>query len=553
MPLVLAVAFLGGACSQPEDSTPVAETRTTYMDDGSAVLSADGQPLGTVQFPSSCEPAAQEHLERGLALLHHMTYLEAEASFRAAAEADPECAIAYWGMAMTSVHPLWPDVVPPEEIAAGRELLDQAAHASNTSEREQGYIEALRAYHGGEGDEPTELDRLSAFQAGWAAVHERFPDDPEASLFYALSLLGTASPSDKTYENQRAAGAIAQEVLAEIPKHPGAHHYTIHAYDFPPLAEGALETARNYDDVAPENSHALHMTSHIFTRRGLWPDSIAFNIRAADAASERTPSGMVSMHRMHALDYLTYAYLQGADDVAAEEVLEVMKGIEPPYHNHAATAYSFAAVPARIALERHAWDEAAGVEPGWPAEVPWDQYPHLLAIPYFAQAMGATRSGDYAAAEAAIGELAELHQAASGLQGAYDWGIQVEIQKLAAEAWLAYEQGETDRALELMQQAAEKEASTEKNPVTPGEVLPARELYGDMLLATEDYAAALSEYEAALERSPNRFNSLFGAGRAAELAGDEEVAAAYYRQLLEIASEPTGERTELDHAQQYLG
>lgn len=551
--MALALAMLVGACSQPESATApekaaVEVAEVSYMSDGSVVVNSEGKALGTVVFPSSCDPAAQEHLEQGLALLHHMTYVKAEPAFRAAAEADPECALAHWGIAMTYVHPLWPDVVPPEKLAAGREVLAQAANAAHTSDREKGYIEALQAYYGPEGEESSERERLLAFQAAWHEVHEANPDDPEAALFYALSLLGTASPSDKSYDNQREAGAITTAVLEAVPKHPGAHHYTIHAYDFPPLAEDAITIARSYDDVAPENSHALHMTSHIFTRRGLWPESIEFNIRASNAANARTPSGMISMHKLHALDYLAYAYLQMADDVEAEEVLDAMEALEPPFQNHAGTAYSFAAVPARIALERHAWDEAAAVSAAWPSDVPWDQYPHLLAIPFFAQAMGAARTGDFEAAEAAIAKLTELEQGARNLPGAYDWGIQVEIQKLAAQAWLAYEMGDRESALALMQEAAEKEGSTEKNPVTPGEVLPARELYGDMLLATEDYAGALREYEAALERSPNRFNSLFGAGQAAELSGDEAGAAEYYRQLIEIAPEATGDRAALEHA-----
>ena len=370
---------------------------------------------------------------------------------------------------------------------------------------------------------------------------------------WALALLATAPTTDKTYTNQRQAGAITQGVLVELPKHPGAHHYTIHAYDFPPLAEDALATARSYDDVAPENSHALHMTSHIFTRRGLWPESIEFNIRAERAARERTPAGMISMHRLHAMDYLAYAYLQMGDDAAAEAVLEHMKALEPPFHNHAGTAYSFAAVPTRLALERHDWEMAATVEPAWPAGVAWEQYPHLLAIPYFARALGAARTGDQAAAEEAIAKLAELQEKAAALPGAYDWGIQVEIQKLGAQGWLAYEQGDQEAALALMAEAARKEASTAKNPVTPGEVLPARELYGDMLLATEDYDAALVEYRAALERSPNRFNSLFGAGRSAELAGEEATAADYYRQLQEVAPETSANRAALAHAKEYVG
>jgi tetratricopeptide (TPR) repeat protein len=246
------------------------------------------------------------------------------------------------------------------------------------------------------------------------------------------------------------------------------------------------------------------------------------------------------LHHLHALDYLAYAYLQVADDEAAEEVLSRIEALEPPYQNHAAIAYAFAAVPARLALERKDWKAATTVPVRWPDDVAWDQYPHLVAIPVFAHALGAAHTGDTAAAQAAIEELAALQEQAAALDMAYDWGIQVAIQKTGAQAWLAYTQGDTEAGLELMKQAAEMESSTEKNPVTPGEVLPARELYGDMLLEAQRYAEAREQYEAALERSPNRFNSVAGAGIAARLGGDTEAAASYERKLLEIAPEPTG-------------
>jgi tetratricopeptide (TPR) repeat protein len=293
------------------------------------------------------------------------------------------------------------------------------------------------------------------------------------------------------------------------------------------------------------------MTTHIFTRLGLWPESIEFNIRAADAASERMPSGTISLHHLHAIDYLAYAHLQRADDEATLEVLHALRALEPPFQNHAGTSYTFAAVPARYALERHAWEEATEVQARRPDDVAWDQYPHLEAISYFAQAMGAARTGQRDKAQAAIETLARLEEAAASLDIAYDWGIQVAIQRTAAEAWLAYEGGDTDRGLELMQQAAEMEASTEKNPVTPGEALPAMELYGDMLLAAGRYDEARQQYEAALTRSPNRFNSLYGSGRAAELAGDADAAASSYAELVESCVE-SGEREELVHARDYL-
>ena len=541
----LTVAGLGVGCSSETD------TPSAGAVGGTEVLSADGKPLGNVSFPTSCDDSARELLERALALLHHMTYVEAGSTFRAAAEADPDCAIAYWGAAMTYVHPLWPDVVSDENLARGQELLERAMTASHRSEREDAYVEALRAYYRG-GEPSSEMERLLGFLEGWADVHSQFPDDVEASLFYALAQLATAPASDKSYEKQKEAGAIAEKVGARIPGHPGANHYTIHAYDVPPLAERALDAARHYGAVAPENSHALHMPSHIFTRLGLWPESIAYNLRAADASSERSPASSVSMHHFHALDYLAYAHLQTADDVAARQVFDAVQALEEPFQNHAGTAYTLAAVPSRYALERHQWSEAADVEVRGPDGVPWDQYPHLEAIPYFARALGSARTGDIAAAQKAIAELARLQEAASSLNMAYDWGIQVEIQRTAAEAWLAYEGGDKDRALELMRKAAEMEGSTEKNPITPGEVLPASELFGDMLLASGQYDEARQQYEAALARSPNRFNSLYGAGRAAELASDSERAARFYGKLLENCPEPTGERAELDHARAFI-
>jgi tetratricopeptide (TPR) repeat protein len=440
--------------------------------------------------------------------------------------------------------------VPEAKRSTARELLAKAKAATHTSERERGYVDALSGYY--EGDERGERERLASFLEGWTTVHESFPNDPEAELFTALATLANAPVADKSYTKQSAAGAMAEGVMARIPDHPGAHHYLIHAYDFPPLAEQALAAARRYGEVAPENSHALHMTSHIFTRLGLWPESITYNRRAAEAAGERDAGGNIHMHNLHALDYLAYAHLQTADDEAAETVLDTMRGYAPPYRDHPVTAYAFAAVPARMALERHDWDQAAELALRWPSEVAWDKFPQLEAIPYFGRALGAARTGDREAAESALARLVELEAAAGELDIAYDWETQVAVQRQAAEAWLVFESGDRETAVELMRQAAELEGTTEKNPVTPGEVLPARELFGDMLMATGDYAGAVEQYRKALDRSPNRFNSLYGAGRAAELDGDRATAESYYQQLLEVCADASGARSELDHAREFL-
>jgi hypothetical protein len=323
---------LVGACAVPSD-----EGTTEVSPSGTAVVTAEGEKLGRVDFPTSCDPAVQVQLEVGLALLHHMNYTKAKPVFESAADADPECAIAHWGVAMALVHPLWPDTVAGEQFALGAQAVARAAEAERSSEREAGYVAALAAYF--ESEERSEWDRLAASLQGWEAVHAANPDDDEAAAFHALLLLANAPAEDKTYSRQREAAAILKGVLARLPKHPGAHHYAIHAHDFPPLAKDALDIARRYDDLAPENTHALHMTSHIFTRLGLWPESIEFNIRAAAAASERTAAGMVSLHHLHALDYLAYAHLQRADDQAADEIMAALTALEPPFQNHAATAY----------------------------------------------------------------------------------------------------------------------------------------------------------------------------------------------------------------------
>ncbi len=542
---LLVVAVIG--CAQPEAPAEESAAATPTYAAGTQVVTADGQSLGEVALDSQCEAEAQDRLREGMALLHNMTYAGAHASFEAAAAADAECALAYWGMAMTYVHPLWPDVVPAERLAAGLDHLESARGAAHRSAADDAYIEALAAYYG-EGEGVAEGDRLAAFMEGWREAHEAFPSDPEAALFYALATIATADPADTTLEKQRRGGALAQQVLADLPNHPGAHHYVIHAYDLPALATEALPVARSYGAVSPENSHALHMTSHIFTRLGLWPESIDFNRRAEQAARERLPSGAISMHRLHAYDYLAYAHLQRGDDEAARTVLSEVESLEPPYQSHAGTVYAFAAVPVRLLLERQRWEAAAGLPERSPADLAWDSFPHLEAITVFARGLGAARTGSSEAAEQAIALLGELEQGAAALPGAYDWGIQVTIQKAGVEAWLAYEQGDTERGLERMAEAAGMEASTEKNPVTPGEVLPARELYGDMLLAEERFAEALAEYEGALARSPNRLNSLVGAARAAAGAGDREAAVGYYRRLLEVAPEPTGEAELFDEA-----
>ncbi|UCC75179.1 MAG: hypothetical protein JSV86_11480 [Gemmatimonadota bacterium] len=477
-----------------------------------------------------------------------MTYEDAESAFAEATAADPDCAMGHWGQAMTVVHPLWSD--PPSEARfdSGRALLEKARSMAG-SDRELAYVDALAAYYeAGRGD--SERPNLVAFEAGWRAFHEKYTDDPEGTAFYALAQLGTVDPGDKTYGKQRGAGAMAEQVLAAIPDHPGAHHYIIHAYDNPELSSLAVDVARSYGKVAPDIPHALHMPTHTFTRLGLWQESIDWNRRSADAALKRPVGAETSLHYFHALDYLAYAFLQGAEDERALDVLKELEGVEPPYQAHFASAYTFAAVPARLALERQMWGAAADLEARLPSAYPWETAPAMEAITYFARALGAARSGRFDQARADLETLAAMQEQVSA--GNAYWGTQVEIQRLSALAWLQFEQGSPQQALSTVRAAAQLEAGTEKHPITPGEVLPARELLADMLLELGQAREALAEYEAALDRSPNRFNSLYGAGRAAELAGDAALAARYYRTLLEVTAKADTERERLGHARAYL-
>ena len=366
--LFLACALAGGALTTPVS----AEAPTT--DDGL------GESLGTVNFPVSCEPAAAKALERGVAAMHHMMYSSARELFQRASQHDSNCAMAHWGEAMTYIHPLWSDHPSDEILKLGGDLSAKAEALGGKSPRETAYLATIRAYFV-DGAKSDEAERLKLFEQAWANVVETAPQDMEAKAFYALAHLSTAAPSDKSYVIQNRAAKLAGEVLAAVPDHPGAHHYTIHALDYPPLAERALPVARNYGKIAPDVSHALHMMSHIFTRRGLWQDSVEWNGKAATAALKLSDKlGALSLHYPHALDYRGYAHLQMAEDDAAAQVVADMAKLEPPFHsiNQNAMAYAFAAMPARYALERQAWSEAAALQPPHTGKIPLGREPRPI-------------------------------------------------------------------------------------------------------------------------------------------------------------------------------
>ena len=505
--------------------------------------------LGTVNFPVSCTKEAAKHITRGVALLHHMTYGGSNKEFQTATTLDPQCAIGYWGQAMTGIHPLWSDKPTQQTFNTGKSLLDKALLSANKTERENDYIAAALQYYT-PGWTTDEKANLKSFEKGWEAVYMKYPDDLEARSFYALSYLAGADPQDKSYEIQLRTGQLLERVLYEVPNHPGAHHYTIHAFDYPPLAEKALKVAYNYGNIAPDIPHALHMPTHIFTRLGLWDDSIEMNKRSAAAALKHPASGAISLHYLHALDYLAYSYLQKGQDLKAQDVLNEIVSLQGSIQKHVVSSYTLASVSARIALERHNWEKASRVKAIEPGNYPLRSHPAMFAITHFARAMGAANSGKDEIAKQEIAILDELKNKEA--KSSTYWAKQIEIQLLCAVAWLTYNQGLQTQGLNVMKKAADLESTTDKHPITPGEILPARELYGDMLFESKSYADALKQYEKALIRSPNRFNSLYGAARAAELAGDVGKAQWYYSKFVELTKEAEIGLDKIENAKSYL-
>ncbi|WP_321330304.1 hypothetical protein [uncultured Ilyobacter sp.] len=502
--------------------------------------------LGTVQLPEKYEDSVEGHLKYGLALLHHMTYNEARKEFSKATEADPTCALGYWGQAMTYIHPLWSDPPSEEEFNKGMILIEEAKKYQKGKEVD--YIRATESYYAA-GKNENEKNNLVAFADGWKKVSLKYPNDPEAASFYALSYLSTADPEDKSYEIQIKVGEITKNVLKIIPDHPGAHHYMIHAYDYPELAPMGLEVSKTYVEIAPEIPHALHMASHIFTRLGLWEESIVMNSRSAEAALKHPTQGTISLHYPHAVDYLIYAHLQKGEDLKAKEALDELMAMEEDFQSHIAASYTFNAAPARLLLERQNWDDAMSLEPWVPVNYGLNKFPAMEAITYFAKGLGAARIGNKSVADKSLQKLLELHDKIEATSPY--WAKQIEIQSLSVMAWMTYI-SDKKKGIEIMKEAAMMEDTTEKHPVTPGEVLPARELYGDMLLDSKQYKEAQYEYQESLKRNKNRLNSLYGAGQAAEMQGDKLTAINYYEKVVDQAKGADTEIVRVQHAKMYL-
>ena len=510
-----------------------------------------GEKLGRVNFAVSCNRAAQQQFNRAVALLHSFWYEEAQKAFAEVTKTDPKCGMGYWGIAMSSYHPVWAPPIPAE-LQSGVAAVQKATLVGARTQREKDYIAAIEVFYEG-ADKLDHRTRALAYEKAMEQLYLRYPKDHEAAIFYALALLGTAELTDKTYANQKKAAQILNKVLAAEPQHPGVAHYLIHSFDYPALAPLALAAARSYAKIAPSSPHALHMPSHIFTRLGLWQESIESNIASAAAAKahvDRTHPGAASFDQLHAMDYLAYAYLQTAQDGKAKEMVDALYRMNKVDANVFQAAYAFAAIPARYALERRQWSEAAGLKVH-PTDFPWNKFPYAEAMIYFARSVGASRSGDIAAASKDLERLSSIQKSLAEAKENY-WAIQVEIQRRAAAAWLAHAEGKPEEALKLMNSAADLEDTTEKHPVTPGAIVPARELLGELLLELRQPRQALKEFEASLQVSPNRFNGVYGAAKAAELSGDREKARTFYAKLKALAERSDGQRPELQAAKVFL-
>lgn len=495
--------------------------------------------LGTVDFPSSCTPAAQKTVQEGVALLHSFQYQQVEQAFTAAAKQDPHCAIAYWGKAMGLYHQLW-DFPSAATLQKGWQDVQQAEKISAGTERERAYIAAAAAFYQ-DNAKLSHLQRRQAYAQAMAQLHAKFPQDDEGAAFYALSLVALAQDGDNEMANRKQAIAILQPLFHKHPDNPGMAHYLIHATDTPQLASQGLEAARAYAKIAPASSHALHMPSHIFIRLGLWQDCINSNLAAAAAAAQATRAHLADAgYQFHALDFLDYAYLQSGQDAKARALVGELK--DAPGASADQIADMSATLAARNALETHQWKQAAAL-PVPKIKLVWQDNT------YFARALGAARSGDVAGGRADLEKLRQIIAAReahnkqmgnSGYPGAA-------IDQIEAEAWLAFAEGNTDAALQGISKAVDRE---QKEGVTYDRA-PARELQADMLLELKRPAQALEAYKGALRDSPRRFDSLYGAAQAAEQAGNAAEAREYYTTLVQSCAQDA-DRPELKMARNYL-
>src|SRR3954451_20805499 len=500
---------------------------------------ADDTTLGTVNFETSCKPEAQKLFNQAMLYQHSFWYRASQRTFEDVLKADPECGIAYWGIALSL---LWnPHVAPPSKnLAEGAAAITKGKSLSAKTARERDYLDALAVMYA-DFEKVDHRTRIVAYAKAMEQLAQRYPNDDEAQIHYALALNTSASAADKTYANQIKGAAILEPIAKRQPQHPGVAHYLIHLYDYPAIAAKGIEAARRYAKIAPGAAHAQHMPSHIFTRVGYWKESIDSN-----AVSQRVANKAADYHdQLHAMDYQVYAYLQLGQDAKAKAVIDDMNTVAGFTETFLPGPYALAVSPARYAVERGDWKAAAALE------VRPNPLPHVQAMTHFARALGAARSGNPEAAKADIAKLTELRDKLIAAKDAY-WSQQVDIQGKVASAWLLDAEGKHDEALKALSAAADAEDKTEKHPVTPGVPKPARELYGVMLLERGMPKEALAAFEAVLKKEPNRLGAYVGAAAAAEKSGDTAKAREYYGKVVAIAADADTTRTEVSEARAFL-
>lgn len=511
----------------------------------------DDKQLGTVAFDVTGSGKAQEDFNLALKLLHSFEYDEAEKVFAKVIDQQPGCAMAYWGVAMSNFHPLW---APPSaaELNKGAKAITIAKSIEEKTKKEAGYINAISSFYT-DRDKIDHRTRCINFEKAMAKLNADYPGDKEAAIFYALALVAAADPADKSFEKQKKAGIILNALYPGEPNHPGIVHYIIHTFDSPELAELALPAARKYASVAPSSAHALHMPSHIFTRLGLWSECIQSNLASVASAQCYAAEAGIKGHwdeELHGLDYLAYAYLQKGDNEQAKKQWDYLQTIHQVNDLNFKVAYAFSSIPSRYVMENKLWKEAAHLTAHY-KNFPWKNFQWQEAIIHFTRLIGSVHTGMMDSAKTEWRVLTNIYDTLTKQKDTYK-ANQVQIQMKAGEAWILFKEGKNNEALTLMNLAADMEDKTEKHPVTPGEVIPARELLGDMLLQLNKPEQALQAYEANLKKHPNRFNGLYGAGLAAEKSGHLEKADLYYRQLLTIANPGSSNRPELASAKKFL-
>ena len=547
---MLSVILIFTACNNQEATAEKSTVPELDLKRGNVVLCGPpDKEFGKVTFATLCSESVKKDFELAVALLHSFEYDEAEKVFAGIIDKEPKCGMAYWGVAMSNYHQVWPTQPTKEELIKGSKAIAIAKSLVDPKTPDYSYIDALSVFYQ-DWEAVDHKTRSKNYLDAMAKLHSDKPDNAEAAIFYALALLGTADLTDKTYKNQKQAGEILSKLQQS--NHPGIVHYIIHSYDYPELASMGLQAARKYASIAPAWAHAQHMPSHIFIRLGYWDESIHSNTVSADAAKCYADSSGVDGHwdeELHAVDYLVYAYLQKGDNQSAKKQVDYLKGMKKIFPVNFKVAYALAASPSRYNLENHLWKEASLLDFNT-INFSWQTYPWQKAILHFARLMGEVHAGSLVNAKMELDSLKRMEAMLTAQKDSYKAG-QVAIQAKMGEAWILYKEGKQNEALATMHAAVDMEDKTEKSVVTPGEVLPARELYADMLMSLNRPAEALKEYEADLKRHPNRFNGLYGAAVASEKLNDANKATHYYSQLLAIAGKGS-RKDELDRARMYM-